>query len=523
MLVYPRVQCEGSASASDRAVRLALLAQCVAKAVRKAVLPPKRTANQEAERGTEHAMVRKRKRKQLRFGSVKSSLLFLEAKLTIKTTARDLERPCSAVRSLQTAAPPPNSPLPKRIFAPDMSWAPLFARAARGLECLGLAHGSFRRLHQHNPSLPIRRVVPSGKAGWPDPHLRRSARGVTMTSSTSGSSPSSSLWGERVSAEAVAGAVDELRLGGLQVVAAADEDPDAAREVALKSRDFFWYSPILKETLRGRRGDAVVVARDEADVIAVAGCAARRGVPLVARGAGTGNYGQAVPLRGGIVLDLSKLSGVVHFDATEGVVRAGAGANLGELEDLVRVSGWELRQHPSTRRTATLGGFIAGGSTGVGALLHGGLAEDGAIMARLGLSHGWPGAGNTDTRNQTRNYRRPLDPKRSKPSRETVRGKRVCCADPIHLFTVTQCRVSLLPPTRARPVSVRVRSRSLSLRRDRVAPPPTGAARGHRGASAPGPGADRARCVPRGARVRHQRDHHAGGDSPGARPAVVRE
>lgn len=245
----------------------------------------------------------------------------------------------------------------------------------------------------------------------------------------------------------------------------------------------------------------MVVARDEADVIAVAGCAARRGVPLVARGAGTGNYGQAVPLRGGIVLDLSKLSGVVHFDATEGVVRAGAGANLGELEDLVRVSGWELRQHPSTRRTATLGGFIAGGSTGVGALLHGGLAEDGAIMARLGLSHGWPGAGNTDTRNQTRNYRRPLDPKRSKPSRETVRGKRVCCADPIHLFTVTQCRVSLLPPTRARPVSVRVRSRSLSLRRDRVAPPPTGAARGHRGASAPGPGADRARCVPRVERV----------------------
>lgn len=97
------------------------------------------------------------------------------------------------------------------------------------------------------------------------------------------------------------------------------------------------------------------------------------------RGAGTGNYGQAVPLRGGIVLDLSNLRDVVFFDADDGVVRAGAGAILADLEDHVRRKGWELRQHPSTRRTATLGGFIAGGSTGVGALLHGGLAEDGAV------------------------------------------------------------------------------------------------------------------------------------------------
>lgn len=82
----------------------------------------------------------------------------------------------------------------------------------------------------------------------------------------------------------MAGAVAELRDAGLHVVAADDDDPDAVREVTLKSRDFFWYSPILKESLKGQRGDAVVVARDEADVIAVAGCAARRGVPLVTRG-----------------------------------------------------------------------------------------------------------------------------------------------------------------------------------------------------------------------------------------------
>ena len=183
----------------------------------------------------------------------------------------------------------------------------------------------------------------------------------------------------RVSLETVAAAVSALRSRGVPVVAAAD-GPDATREVTLKSRDFHWYSPVLKSSLRGLRGDAVVHARHEEDVVATAGVAAAMGVPLVPRGAGTGNYGQAVPLRGGIVLDLSLMRQIVALDPVDGVVRAGAGILLADLEDTARSHGWELRQHPSTRRTATLGGFVAGGSTGVGALMHGGLAEDGAVL-----------------------------------------------------------------------------------------------------------------------------------------------
>ena len=99
----------------------------------------------------------------------------------------------------------------------------------------------------------------------------------------------------RVSPEAVAGAVAELRERGVEVVDSADSD-DAARRVALASRDFYWYSPKLKRELRGMKGDALVVARSEADVVNVAGVAARGGVPLTPRGAGTGNYGQAVPM-----------------------------------------------------------------------------------------------------------------------------------------------------------------------------------------------------------------------------------
>jgi len=75
--------------------------------------------------------------------------------------------------------------------------------------------------------------------------------------------------------------------------------------VRQRSRDFFWYSPVLKRQLNGVSADVVAEARDEADVVRIlAACHARR-IPVTPRGAGTGNYGQAMPLHGGVVLDVS--------------------------------------------------------------------------------------------------------------------------------------------------------------------------------------------------------------------------
>ncbi len=81
--------------------------------------------------------------------------------------------------------------------------------------------------------------------------------------------------------------------------------------VRRRSRDFFWYSPILNSELHGKSAEVVVAPRHEADVIAIARAAAREGVPLTPRGGGTGNYGQAVPLNGGALVDFSLMTHIL--------------------------------------------------------------------------------------------------------------------------------------------------------------------------------------------------------------------
>jgi FAD/FMN-containing dehydrogenase len=134
------------------------------------------------------------------------------------------------------------------------------------------------------------------------------------------------------------------------------------------SRDHAWLSPILSAALPDRLADVVVMPRRLDDVARILAIAHDHEAAVTARGKGTGNYGQAVPLAGGIVLDLSDLSGV--REVGDGWIDARAGTSFVRLEAAARETGQELAMFPSTVGSA-LGGFLAGGAGGTGSIENG--------------------------------------------------------------------------------------------------------------------------------------------------------
>jgi len=129
--------------------------------------------------------------------------------------------------------------------------------------------------------------------------------------------------------------------------------------------------PSMVETLPS----AAVLPGSEAEVEALVEAAVRHGVRLVAYAGGSGVLGGAAPGPGSVVLDVSRLDWVRWDDEEAGVVEAGAGAPLVEVEEWLGVRGWSLRHYPQSLPEARIGGLVATRSTGQYSTGYGGIEE----------------------------------------------------------------------------------------------------------------------------------------------------
>jgi FAD/FMN-containing dehydrogenase len=174
--------------------------------------------------------------------------------------------------------------------------------------------------------------------------------------------------------------MSDLVAGLVSVVGDAERVLTQPQVVERLSRDFYWYSPILKAELDDKRADVVVQPVSVEEICAVMRYCFAHEVAVTVRGAGTGNYGQSVPLAGGVVLDLQRMERIVEI-TDDGVAVCEPGVKLGALETMAREKGWELRCYPSTVAKSSLGGFLGGGSGGIGSVSHGGLRDFQTVRA----------------------------------------------------------------------------------------------------------------------------------------------
>jgi glycolate oxidase len=118
-------------------------------------------------------------------------------------------------------------------------------------------------------------------------------------------------------------------------------------------------------SLRAQRmPEVVVVPETTREVAEVVRFADRTGTPVVARGAGTGQTGGAVPARGGIVLSFARMRRVYEVDRTNLQVVTEPGIVYADLNAALAGHGLFFPPDPGSGRACTVGGMVANNASG---------------------------------------------------------------------------------------------------------------------------------------------------------------
>lgn len=145
-------------------------------------------------------------------------------------------------------------------------------------------------------------------------------------------------------------------VGDSHVAAGADLNEDYTHDEGLNVE---WATPL-----------AVVSPADTAEVVAVAQAANDAGVPLTARGAGTGMSGAAVPRHGGLLVSFERMKAVLEVDTDNHMAVVQPGLTLQELDDVLRPLGLVYPVFPG-EYSASIGGNVNTNAGGMRAVKYG--------------------------------------------------------------------------------------------------------------------------------------------------------
>jgi glycolate oxidase len=115
----------------------------------------------------------------------------------------------------------------------------------------------------------------------------------------------------------------------------------------------------------------VVMPQTEAEVAAILAACHRMSVPVIARGAGTGLSGGALPHPLGVILSLAKFNRIVKIDATSCTAIVQSGVRNLAISEAAAPFGLYYAPDPSSQIACTIGGNVAENSGGVHCLKYG--------------------------------------------------------------------------------------------------------------------------------------------------------
>ena len=181
---------------------------------------------------------------------------------------------------------------------------------------------------------------------------------------------------------------EEMVRSELEEIVGADHVSTEESDRLVYSCDWFWLPQMWLD--RGERmpaPDYVVHPGSPAEISEVMRIANKYDIPVVPWGGGSGSQGGALPIYGGILLDVKRLDEIIEIDETSLTVTAEAGINGSQLEWALNEKGLTLPHYPASANCATLGGYLAPRGSGTVSTKYG-KAEDLVLNMEVVLPNG---------------------------------------------------------------------------------------------------------------------------------------
>ncbi len=117
--------------------------------------------------------------------------------------------------------------------------------------------------------------------------------------------------------------------------------------------------------------EAVVLATDHDRIRQLIRLCHEHRIPLIARGRGTGTTGATVPIHGGIVLSLERMTRIIKMDPANRVMVVEPGITNQQVQDAAKAHGFFWPPDPTSAAFCTVGGNLAYNSAGPRAVKYG--------------------------------------------------------------------------------------------------------------------------------------------------------
>jgi glycolate oxidase len=140
-----------------------------------------------------------------------------------------------------------------------------------------------------------------------------------------------------------------------------------------KTADLYTYG--FDASIHHHAADVVVRPASTEQVSKIVALANERRIPIVPRGAGTGLCGGAVPLKGGIVLDMTRMNAIKEVRVEDLYCVVEAGVVFDRLIEALAPRHFTLPTAPGSSEACTIGGMVATNASGMRAIKYGAMRD----------------------------------------------------------------------------------------------------------------------------------------------------